>query len=99
MIKSIIIILLSIMLTACARIGPDIIQASGNDYNIAIQRTIDEQLLLNLIRLKYHDSPFFLEVNSVSSQFKLNTETSLSTTLKEQQTPESIGLSASIPSN
>ena len=43
MIKSIIIILLSIMLTACARIGPDIIQASGNDYNIAIQRTIEEQ--------------------------------------------------------
>ena len=84
------------MLTACARIGPDIIQASGNDYNIAIQRTIDEQLLLNLIRLKYHDSPFFLEVNSVSSQFKLNTETSLSTTLKEQQTPESIGLSAKL---
>ncbi len=76
--------------------SPDIIQASGNDYNIAIQRTIDEQLLLNLIRLKYHDSPFFLEVNSVSSQFKLNTETSLSTTLKEQQTPESIGLSAKL---
>ena len=84
------------MLTACARIGPDIIQASGNDYNIAIQRTIDEQLLLNLIRLKYHDSPFFLEVNSVSSQFKLNTETGLSATFKEQQIPESVGLSGKL---
>ena len=30
MIRQIILILLSIMLTACARIGPDIIQASGN---------------------------------------------------------------------
>ena len=96
MIKRIIIILLSIMVTACARIGPDIIQASGNDYNIAIQRTIDEQLLLNLIRLKYHDSPFFLEVNSVSSQFKLNTETGLSATFKEQQIPESVGLSGKL---
>jgi len=84
------------MVTACARIGPDIIQASGNDYNIAIQRTIDEQLLLNLIRLKYHDSPFFLEVNSVSSQFKLNTETGLSATFKEQQIPESVGLSGKL---
>jgi len=84
------------MLTACARIGPEIIQASGNDYNIAIQRTIDEQLLLNLIRLKYHDSPFFLEVNSVSSQFKLNTETGLSATFKEQQIPESVGLSGKL---
>ena len=96
MIRQIILILLSIMLTACARIGPDIIQASGNDYNIAIQRTIDEQLLLNLIRLKYHDSPFFLEVNSVSSQFKLNTETGLSATFKEQQIPESVGLSGKL---
>lgn len=96
MIIRIILILLSIMVAACARIGPDIIQASGNDYNIAIQRTIDEQLLLNLIRLKYHDSPFFLEVNSVSSQFKLNTETGLSTTFKEQQIPESVGLSGKL---
>ena len=96
MIKRITLILLLIMVTACARIGPDIIQASGNDYNIAIQRTIDEQLLLNLIRLKYHDSPFFLEVNSVSSQFKLNTETGLSATFKKQETPESVGLSGKL---
>ena len=85
-----------VITTACAKIGPDIIQASGNDYNIAIQRTIDEQLLLNLIRLKYHDTPFFLEVNSVSSQFKLNSEASISATLKEQQTPETVGLSGKL---
>ena len=96
MIKQVILILSLIMITACARIGPDIIQASGNDYNVAIQRTIDEQLLLNLIRLKYHDTPFFLEVNSVSSQFKLNTETGLSSTFKKQETPESIGLTGKL---
>tara|TARA_B100001996_G_C18632199_1_gene582219 strand:- start:363 stop:1427 length:1065 start_codon:yes stop_codon:yes gene_type:complete len=95
-INRIILILLVVATTACAKIGPDIIQASGNDYNIAIQRTIDEQLLLNLIRLKYHDTPFFLEVNSVSSQFKLNSEASLSATLKEQQTPETVGLSGKL---
>ena len=59
-INRVILIFLVVATTACAKIGPDIIQASGNDYNIAIQRTIDEQLLLNLIRLKYHDTPFFL---------------------------------------
>ena len=95
-INRIILILLLAIMTACAKIGPDIIQASGNDYNIAIQRTIDEQLLLNLIRLKYHDTPFFLEVNSVSSQFKLNSEASISATLKEQQTPETVGLSGKL---
>ena len=96
MIKRIILITSLIILTGCARIGPDLIQASGNDYNIAIQRTIDEQLLLNLIRLKYHDTPFFLEVNSVSSQFKLNTEASVSSTFKKQETPESVGLSGKL---
>ena len=49
-INYIILIFLLVIMSACAKIGPDIIQASGNDYNIAIQRTIDEQLLLNLIR-------------------------------------------------
>ena len=95
-INYIILIFLLVIMSACAKIGPDIIQASGNDYNIAIQRTIDEQLLLNLIRLKYHDTPFFLEVNSVSSQFKLNSEASISATLKEQQTPETVGLSGKL---
>jgi hypothetical protein len=91
--KHIIIFIIVTLSTACARIGPDVIQAGGNDYNVAIQRTNDEQLLLNLVRLKYRDTPFFLEVNSVSSQFKLITEAELSANFKEQQTPENVGLS------
>ncbi len=94
--KHIFILLFLALLSSCARLGPDIIQAGGNDYNIAIQRTNDEQLLLNLIRLKYRDTPFFLEVNSVSSQFKLISEASLSANFKEQQTPENVGLSGKL---
>jgi len=91
--KLIIVLILITLLSACARIGPDVIQAGGNDYNIAIQRTNDEQLLLNLIRLKYRDTPFFLEVNSVSSQFSLVSEAALSVNFKKQQIPENVGLS------
>lgn len=94
--KHIILLIFITLLTACARIGPDVIQAGGNDYNIAIQRTSDEQLLLNLIRLKYRDTPFFLEVNSVSSQFSLVSEAALSVNFKEQQIPENVGLSGSL---
>ena len=83
-------------LIGCASIGPDIIQASGNDYNIAIQRTTDEQLLLNLVRLKYRDTPLFLEVNSVSSQFKLFSEAAITANFKKQKTPENIGLSGKL---
>lgn len=96
MIKYLIVLLLALISSACARIGPDIIQAGGNDYNIAIQQTNNEQLLLNLVRLKYRDTPFFLQVNSVSSQFKLFSEASLSANFKEQQIPENVGLSGKL---
>jgi len=96
MIEKIFLILLIFQLIGCASIGPDIIQASGNDYNVAIQRTSDEQLLLNLVRLKYRDTPFFLEVNSVSSQFKLFSEAGISANFKKQNTPETVGLSGKL---
>lgn len=96
MIKKTILLLLIFQLFGCASISPDIIQASGNDYNVAIQRTSDEQLLLNLVRLKYRDTPFFLEVNSVSSQFKLFSEAGLSANFKKQNTPETVGLSGKL---
>ncbi|MDP6305632.1 MAG: hypothetical protein QF869_07110, partial [Alphaproteobacteria bacterium] len=38
----------------------------------AIQKTSEEQMLLNLVRLKYRDTPFFLEVSSVATQFTYN---------------------------
>lgn len=90
------LIILSSIYTACARINPDLIQASGNDYNIAIQNTRDEQLLLNLIRLKYRDTPYFLEVNSVSSQFSLATQASIGIDFKEQQIPENVGVGGAV---
>jgi hypothetical protein len=49
--------------------GPHTLRRSRVRYNQAIQRTQDEQLLLNLVRLRYCDTPQFLEVSSVSSQF------------------------------
>jgi len=41
------------------------------NYNQAIARSWDEQLLLNLVRLRYRDTPLFLEVTSVSSQYSM----------------------------
>ncbi len=89
-------LLVLLFLAACARIGPDRIQHSSNDYNIAIQRTTDQQLLLNLVRLRYRDTPLFLEVSSVASQFRINTAASAGATLRERQIPESVDLGASI---
>ena len=57
--------------------SPSTYQGSANGYNIALQKTADEQLLLNLVRLKYRDTPFFLEASSFTAQFDFNTNASI----------------------
>jgi hypothetical protein len=51
----------------CGAVGPASIKAARLDYNIAIQGTDIGQLLLNVVRLRYREPPYFLEVASVSS--------------------------------
>jgi len=42
---------------------------SRQKYNQAIQTTASEQLLLNLVRLRYRDVPSFMQLSSLSTQF------------------------------
>lgn len=56
----------------CAGLGPTALQAGRQNYNVAIERTNSEQLLLNLVRLRYVDTPLFLQLTSVSTQFNFN---------------------------
>ena len=72
-----------ISIAGCAKLGPATIKSQRVDYNLAVQKTNDEQLLLNLARLKYRDTPFFMEVSSVASQFILSTTGNASATLQE----------------
>lgn len=54
-------------------VGPSAIRHDRLPYNQVISDTWNEQLLLNLVRLKYRDTPFFLELGSVSTQYNLST--------------------------
>jgi hypothetical protein len=38
------------------------------DYNMTIQKTNSSEMLLNLVRLRYYDTPFFLQVGNVTTQ-------------------------------
>ena len=58
-----------ILLSGCAQQGPKFIEASRTDYNIAMNRTENEQMLLNLVRLRYGDPPYFLEASALNTQF------------------------------
>ncbi|MEM9016885.1 MAG: hypothetical protein AAGC68_07710 [Verrucomicrobiota bacterium] len=56
-------------LVGCATpLGPGAIRSSHRPYNDSVLKTLNEQLLLNLVRLKYRDNPYFIEVSSITSQ-------------------------------
>ena len=66
----------------CLNFGPVSLKSERSKYNMAIQKTNDEQLLLNLVRLKYRDTPFFLEVSNVASQFRMKNKVSITAQLE-----------------
>ena len=63
----------ALLLGACAtRLGPRTIPAARFDYNERIARSQNDQLLLNLVRLRYRDTPVFLDVGAVIAQYTLD---------------------------
>jgi len=67
--RRIIIAVALLSLCACGTFGPSAIQASRTDYNVVLRQTEDEQLLLNLVRLRYRDQVLFLEASALNTQF------------------------------
>ena len=63
----------ALLLSSCAiRLGPRTIPAARFDYNERIARSQNDQLLLNLVRLRYRDTPVFLDVGTVIAQYTLD---------------------------
>ncbi len=60
------------MLTGCGTLGPSMVQRVQRPYNEALAYSWKEQLLLNLVRLRYRDDPYFIEVTSINSTYALN---------------------------
>ena len=70
-----------LLLTGCNAVGPQTIRGASFDYNEAIAHSWNEQLLLNLVRLRYRDSPYFLRVTSVTTQYSLEASASAGNTV------------------
>ncbi len=58
-----------VTMTGCASVGPKTVPHDQFNYNAAIAESSQEQLLLNLVRLRYNETPVFLKVGSVISQY------------------------------
>lgn len=63
-------------------------RVSQTSYNEAIQTTTNEQLLLNLVRLRYRDVPLFVQIPSVSTQYEIRQTTEFGAALNENVGPD-----------
>lgn len=59
-------IMLLIMCAGCMSTGPNYMIDGYPDYNSALSCTIDQQLLTNIVKLKYRENPSFLEIISIT---------------------------------
>jgi hypothetical protein len=64
------VILVAAWASASGCLGPSAVRYTRIRYNEVIRDTNDEQLLMNVVRLRYADSPVFIDLPNITSQFE-----------------------------
>src|SRR5262245_33484476 len=71
--RTFIAILAGALLTAgCNSVGPRAVITTRPLYNQAIAQTNDQELLLNLVRIRYRDTTYFTSVERIAASLELN---------------------------
>jgi hypothetical protein len=65
--RTVVLLGLAAFLAGCAFGGPASLHSTRADYNLAIQQTNEQELLLNLVRLRYRDTIYFMNVEKIAS--------------------------------
>jgi hypothetical protein len=65
-----------LLAVGCSSIGPETIPRDRFDYVEAIRDSGKEQMLLNMVGLRYAEAPLFLRVTSVISQYSIDARVS-----------------------
>ncbi len=63
-----------LFVSGCAAIGPSTISRDRFEYSTAIADSWKRMMLLNIVKLRYGDTPIFLETSSIVNQYLLETE-------------------------
>lgn len=71
-------------LPGCSGIGPTTVVPSRFDYTAAIGDSWKQQMLINMVKMRYGDAPVFLDVVSVISQFQIVAGTTWGGTFSNQ---------------
>jgi hypothetical protein len=87
---------LCVLASACHITGPRSIKTGRGSYNVVIQQTSNEQLVLNLVRLKYRDAPLFLVVTSISTSFSFEAQAGVGGSIGDEALNNEVGASAGV---
>jgi hypothetical protein len=75
----------AVFLTACTHLGPKTIPVDRFDYGTAIADSWKQQILLNIVKLRYLDLPVFVDVSSIVSGYSLQTGVNVGGTLSSNK--------------
>ncbi len=65
-----------VTLAGCGSLGPKTVVRDTFNYNSAIAESSKNQLLQNIVRIRYADMPIFLEVSSIVNQYEVKSNAS-----------------------
>jgi len=71
------------VLAGCS-LGPKALKGNRLDYNVSVQKSNNEELVLNIVRARYAEPLFFLQVGSISSSFSYSASVAASGTVYER---------------
>jgi hypothetical protein len=82
---------LALFVAGCQTIGPTSMQRDRMDYGGALADSWKEQTLLNITKLRYFDTPIFLDISSVVSSYSVQTDLSLAARIFPRSRTDNFG--------
>src|SRR5947207_908590 len=80
---------LAIVSVGCA-FGPKVLENTHWRYNESVKQVLEEQTLLNIVRLRYDDNPTRLDVSAIAAQYELSASAQAQPFFTAQATGESL---------
>lgn len=78
--KIAVLLLLGLISAGCSSMGPGVVGRDRSEYEHAVTESWQRQLLMNLVKIRYGDTPFFLDVSSITNSYGLSTQVNMAAT-------------------